>query len=69
MAELGKIQAQKKIACPSCRKILPDWSAEEILSGETLKCPSCLQPVQLPAEVYERAKKTRYLGVNLDITG
>lgn len=69
MAELGKIHAQKKIACPSCRSILPDWTPEEILETEVLYCPSCRQPVQLPAEVYERAKKTRYLGINLDITG
>ena len=69
MAELGKIQAQKKIACPSCRSLLPDWSAEEILATEVLHCPSCRQPVQLPPEVYERARQSRHLGRNLDITG
>lgn len=69
MAELGRIEAQKRIACPSCRAVLPQWSSEEILASEQLRCPHCGQSVKLPDEVYERARQTRYLGRNLDITG
>ena len=67
MAELGKIQAQKRIACPNCRALLPDWTPDEMLAG--VHCPECRQPVQLPEEVLERARRSRYLGRSLDITG
>ncbi len=68
MAELGRIDPIKRMQCPECRALLPDWTTEEAVAGE-LQCPSCSRPVKLPDEVVERARRSRYLGKNLDITG
>lgn len=68
MAELGKIQPQQKVACPHCRSLLPDWTSEEILADSEPRCPSCGKRVRLPEAVVEKAKKSRYLGTNMDFT-
>lgn len=68
MAELGRIDPIKKMQCPECRSLLPDYTTEEAIAGE-LECPSCRCPVKLPDEVVQRARASRYLGKNLDITG
>lgn len=68
MAELGKINPIKRMACPSCTTLLPDWSVDEILSDKPLKCPRCRARVKLPDEVMDRARAQRSLGNNLDIT-
>ena len=68
MAELGKIHTRQKIACPHCRALLPDWSAEEILATDEHRCPDCGKRVQLPEAVLEKARQSRFLGNNLDFT-
>jgi DNA-directed RNA polymerase subunit RPC12/RpoP len=66
MAELGRIHAQKKLACAHCQTVLPDWTSEELLDEP--RCPSCGKRVKLPDEVLEKARRSRYLGTNLDFT-
>lgn len=68
MAEVGRIKPQQKMACPSCRSILPDFSIAEVADGKQQKCPKCGQGVKLPDELVARAKRERYLGGSLDIT-
>ena len=45
-----------------------DNAVDEALAGE-LSCPSCFAAVKLPDEVVARARASRHLGKNLDITG
>lgn len=68
MAELGSINPVRRLACPQCRALLPDWSVEEILEAPELRCPGCGQAVRLPDELLEQARRSRHLGRNLDIT-
>lgn len=68
MAEVGRIKPQQKMACPSCRALLPDFSIDEVAQGKQQKCPRCGQPVKLPDELVRRAKESQYLGRSLDIT-
>lgn len=68
MAEVGRINPEKKMACPHCRALLPDFSIDDIAEGKKLRCPKCKERVKLPDEVVERAKASRYLGRGLDIT-
>lgn len=68
MAEVGRINPEKRMACPHCRALLPEWSVDEVLGAEKLRCPSCQRSVKLPDEVMERARRQRNLGRNLDIT-
>ncbi len=67
MAELARIKPQKAIACPGCRKVLPDFSVDEVVEGKP-RCPHCGQRIKLPDELIERAKQQRYLGNNFDFT-
>ncbi|MBI3927227.1 MAG: hypothetical protein HY319_16945 [Armatimonadetes bacterium] len=68
MAELGNINPLKKMACPNCRAVLPEWSVDEILGKEPLRCPSCGSRVKVPDDVLDRARRSRYVGGNLDFT-
>lgn len=68
MQELGRIQAQTKMACPHCRALLEEEDIERALEGETVSCPHCGGSVKLPEEVVERHRRQKYLGHNLDIT-
>ena len=68
MAVLGKINPVKRMACPECKALLPDWTIEEILATDDHHCPGCGQPIQLPAELLDRARKSQFLGKSLDIT-
>ena len=67
MAELGRIQPEQKLACPDCRRPLPDWDIEKY--EQKPRCPNCGTRVSLPEEVLERMRQARYLGRNLDIVG
>ncbi len=55
------------MACPDCRKLLPDWGLEDF--EKTPRCPACGTKVKLPDEVMEKMRSARYLGRNLDILG
>ena len=68
MANVARIKPTTKMACPSCRRILDDFSIEGAASGEPQSCPGCGQKVKLPDELVQRAQQTLYLGRNLDIT-
>lgn len=68
MANVGRIKPLTKMACPSCRNFLQDFSIEEASTGEPQACPHCGQKVRLPEELVKRAKEQRFLGRNLDIT-
>ena len=68
MADVARIKPQTKMACPSCRNILGDFSVDEAATGEPQSCPNCGQKVKLPDELVRRAKEQKFLGRNLDIT-
>jgi DNA-directed RNA polymerase subunit RPC12/RpoP len=68
MADVGRIKPLTKMACPSCRNLLQDFSIEEAATGDPQQCPHCGQKVRLPAELVQRAKEERYLGNSFDIT-
>lgn len=68
MSSVGRIKPLTKMACPSCRNFLQDFSVEEAASGEPQQCPKCGQLVRLPEELVRRAQESRYLGGSLDIT-
>ena len=68
LANIARIKPIKKMACPSCRQILNDFSVEGAASGEPQACTHCGQKVKLPNELVQRAKQQRFLGNNLDIT-
>lgn len=67
MAELGRIQPEKRVACPDCRKPLPEWGLEEY--EKKPRCPNCGTRVSLPDEVLERMRQQQFLGRNLDLMG
>mgnify|MGYP006883249510 FL=1 len=48
----------RKLACPHCRKILPDFCDQEILECEEfpLRCQECRQVVVLPAAYIEQVR-------------
>ena len=64
--ELGRIQPVQRMACPECRKLLPDWGLDDF--EKKPRCPSCGQRVKLPDEAMEKLRQARYLGRNLDFT-
>ena len=68
MSEVARIKPQTRMACPTCSHILRDFSLDEVADGKPQSCPKCGQKVKLPDELVQRAKQTRYLGNNLDIT-
>lgn len=58
MEELGRIEVERKLACPHCRKLLPDYAPEEILDEEfPLRCSVCRRVVELPREYIEQVRK------------
>ena len=69
MAEVGRIKPQTKMACPSCRNLLPDFSVDDVAEDRPIHCPQCRQQVKLPDELVGRASTEGYLGRNLDIMG
>jgi 4-hydroxy-3-methylbut-2-en-1-yl diphosphate synthase IspG/GcpE len=68
MGNVGRIKPLTKMACPSCRRLLEDFSIDEAATGEPHACPGCGQKVRLPEELVKRAQQTLHLGRNLDIT-
>jgi len=65
--ELGRIQPVQRMACPDCRKLLPEWGLEDF--EKTPRCPHCGVKVKLPDEAMEKLRAARYLGNNLDLMG
>lgn len=68
MAELGRIEASRKAACPHCGFIIDYITEEEISEDGTVGCMGCGQPVGLPADVIARLKEKSYLGTGIDIS-
>lgn len=46
----GRMEVERKPACPHCGKLLPDFSEQEILESDEfpLRCSACRKVVQLP---------------------
>ena len=65
--ELGRIQPVQRMACPDCRKLLPEWGLEDFEKNP--RCPHCGVKVKLPDEAMEKLRAARYLGRNLDLMG
>lgn len=65
--ELGRIQPEQRMACPDCRKLLPEWGLEDF--EKTPRCPHCGVKVKLPEEVMNKLRNARHLGRNLDLMG
>ncbi|MBT9585713.1 hypothetical protein IV102_20400 [bacterium] len=65
--ELGRIQPVQRMACPECRKLLPEWGLEDF--ERVPRCPQCGAKVKLPEEVMEKLRQSQYLGKNLDLMG
>lgn len=65
--ELGRIQPEQRMACPDCRKLLPEWGLEDF--EKSPRCPHCGTRVKLPKEVMEKLRNARHLGRNLDLMG
>lgn len=64
MAELGRINPEKRLACPDCRQVLPNWDVDEF--EKRPRCPNCGRRVQLPENVMEKLRQSKTLGRNLD---
>jgi uncharacterized C2H2 Zn-finger protein len=62
MEELGRIDTERKLACPHCRKLLPDYTPGEILDESyPLRCGVCRRIVELPREYIEQVRR-KHLG-------
>lgn len=57
--ELGRMQVERKLACPHCRKMLPDFDPQEILEAHEfpLRCAECRKVVELPPEYVEQVRQ------------
>jgi len=54
------MQVERKLACPHCRKLLPEFTPQEVVeSGEfPLRCGECRRVVELPAEYIEAIRQS-----------
>ena len=68
MAEIGKIESIRKMACPHCNSLIEDIDVEALCSGENVCCISCGKPIKLPESVMEKLRQSAYLGRNIDIS-
>ncbi|MBT9582649.1 hypothetical protein IV102_04830 [bacterium] len=57
----GRMQVERKLACPLCRKLLPDFTAQEILESDQypLRCGECRRVVELPPEYVESVRRSQ----------
>ena len=56
----GRMDIERKLACPHCRKLLPDFTAQEILESHEypLRCSECRRVVELPADYIEKVRSS-----------
>jgi hypothetical protein len=52
------MDVERKLACPHCRKLLPDYAAEEVLDDEPVRCAACRRIVELPPEYVEQVRQS-----------
>ena len=60
MPELPKrLKVERKLACPHCKKLLPDYTWQEILECDEwpLRCGECRRVVELPPEYIEQVRR------------
>lgn len=59
----GRMEVERKLACPHCRKLLPDFHPQEILEADQfpLRCPECRQIVPMAPD-YVEAVRRKYQG-------
>ncbi len=57
----GRMQVERKLACPHCRKLLPDFAAQEILESKEypLRCGECRRVVELSSEYIESVRRSQ----------
>lgn len=55
----GRLQVERKLACPHCRKLLPDFTAQEVVESHEypLRCGECRRVVELPPEYVECVRR------------
>jgi len=54
----GRLEVTRKMACPHCQKLLPDFCDQEILECEEfpLRCQECRQVVVFPPAYLEQVR-------------
>ncbi|MBS2036372.1 hypothetical protein JST97_15385 [bacterium] len=55
----GRMDVERKLACPHCRKLLPDFHPQEILEADQfpLRCPECRQIVPMAPDYVEQVRR------------
>lgn len=55
----GRMEVERKLACPHCRKMLPDFTVQEILESRDypLRCGECRRVVELPPAYIESVRR------------
>ncbi len=56
---IGHIDPVRKVACPTCRKLLSDNAMELALQGKSVRCQGCRMEIKLSADVIAALKKSR----------
>ena len=59
----GRMDVARKMACPHCRKLLPDFAPQEIIESKEfpLRCAECRKVVDFPPEYIERVRQSQSL--------
>ena len=52
------MDTERKLGCPHCKKLLPDYAAEEILDDDPLRCSACRRIVDLPPWYVEKVRQS-----------
>jgi DNA-directed RNA polymerase subunit RPC12/RpoP len=57
----GRMQVERKVACPHCRKLLPEFTAQEILESREypLRCGECRRVVELQPDYIEAVRRSQ----------
>lgn len=60
----GRMEVERRAACPHCRKLLPDFSLQEIVESHEfpLRCGECRKVVEFPVEFIEQARQRMTAG-------
>ena len=53
------MDVERRAACPHCRKLLPEFSPQEIAESDEypLRCGECRRVVDFPPDFIERARR------------
>lgn len=55
----NRMEVEQRMACPHCRKMLPEFADQEIAECEEypLRCAECRRVVPMPAQLVAAAKQ------------